>query len=187
MESTRVFRPDPRYRTQLAAGVLLVFLLVFAPWALLALIPEIGGAFAAWYLAANAVWVIIALLLVPSYVRSIRYELGDQELIVKRGIITQATDLVPYHMVTNVALRRGPVARALGLGTLKVHTAGYSANSTAEATIVGVANYEELRQAILTRLYGAEPKAAAIPTGSEQALLATLVDEVRGLRADLQR
>ena len=113
---------------------------------------------------------------------SISYELGAQELIVRRGIITKATDVVPYHMITNVALRRGPVARALGLGTLRVHTAGYSASSNAEATVSGMASYEELRQAIIQHLYTA-PRQPRTQPWARKANCWPRWWMVRGLRA----
>lgn len=185
-----VHRAQRRYRPQLIISILLVFVVFFAPWALLALAPEIAAKFALWYLAANAVWLVPALLWVGPYVRSIEYELGEHELIVRRGIITRSTDMVPYHMITNVALRRGPLARALGLGTLKVHTAGYSQSSASEATLSGVSNYEELREVLTGRVRGAEGAPAVVVaagTTPEQELLASLLEELRNLRADLKR
>jgi hypothetical protein len=190
MTNPRIYQPDPRYRTLLAINVLLVFLVFVAPFALIALAPEVGPGFLLWFLVGNALWIAVALILIGPYVRSIEYELGEQELIVRRGIITQATDLVPYHMITNVALRRGPVARTLGLGTLKVHTAGYSGTSNAEASVAGVANYEELREAIITRVraMGAQQPQGVTPLAdAERDPLLALLEEVRGLRTDLAR
>lgn len=185
MIERRIYHPAAEYGSLLVANVLLIFLVFLAPWALLALVPEIGPGFLPWYLGANALWIAIALVLIPRYVRSVSYELGEHELIVKRGIITRSIDLVPYHMITNVALRRGPIARALGMGTLKIHTAGYSQSSTAEATIAGIANYEELREAIIAAMRAAERPSTA-PTTSQEGLLQALLAEVRGLRADLK-
>jgi len=188
MSSQTIFRPDPRYRTLLVIGVLFVFLVFFAPFALIALAPGVGPAFLWWFLVGNALWIIVALLLVGPYVRSIAYELGERELIVRRGIITKSTDLVPYHMITNVALRRGIFARALGLGKLKIHTAGYSQSADAEATVAGVANYEALREAIIARMRAAGGQSPHAPTEApEPALLEALLGEVRGLRNDLKR
>ena len=159
MSTPRIYRPDPRYGILLAIGVLLVFLGCVAPFAFIALAPDIGPRLSA--LVPDRQRAVDRRRVHPDrpYVRSIEYELGERELIVRRGLLTKSTDLVPYHMITNVALRRGLFARALGLGKLKIHTAGYSQSTDAEATVAGVANYEELRAAIIARMRAASQTA----------------------------
>ncbi len=196
MSEPRIYRPDPRYKVVLVVNTLLVFLVFIAPFALLALAPGLGGTFLLWFLMGNAAWIAAALGIIRPYVRSIEYELGDHEVIVRRGIIVRSTDLVPYSMITNVTLRRGPVARALGLGTLNIHTAGFSQNAAAEARVVGVAEYDALREAIVCAMHSASASKAPLraagsqplvaPGAAEVELLGALLEEVRGLRADLK-
>jgi uncharacterized membrane protein YdbT with pleckstrin-like domain len=85
--------------------------------------------------------------------RSIEYEMGEEELVVRRGIITKSEATVPYRTVTNIDVKRGPLDRMLGISGLHIHTAGYSGQeSSAEATLVGLREYEgiltELRAAL---------------------------------------
>ncbi|NLG26305.1 MAG: PH domain-containing protein [Chloroflexi bacterium] len=185
-----VMRPSERLTLKYSLWVALIFLIGFAPYALLGLIPEAGWTFVAIYLAANAVWIIVALLLIPPYCRSIRYELGEEEVVVRRGILTRSEDVVPYRMVTNVTLKRGPLDRWLGLGTLRIHTAGFSQQATAECVLAGLDNYEQVREALMAavrRQRGAAMQAPETrPLGHDDVpeLLHGILDEVRALRGD---
>ena len=79
-----------------------------------------------------ALWVAIAvgvdrrssaIVLEPRRVRSIGYQLRDDDLLFRRGIMFQRFVAVPYGRMQLVDINRGPVARALGLAELKFVTA----------------------------------------------------------------
>lgn len=53
-----------------------------------------------------------------------RFEVRDEELFIRRGVITRVETLVPYVRVQHVDTRRGPVERTVGLGSVVVYTAG---------------------------------------------------------------
>jgi membrane protein YdbS with pleckstrin-like domain len=63
------------------------------------------------------------LLLIPRQVRSIGYAEREDDLLIRRGIFFQRTLVVPYGRMQYVDIAAGPVERALGLCTLKLHTA----------------------------------------------------------------
>ncbi|MFB6137476.1 MAG: PH domain-containing protein [Halobacteriaceae archaeon] len=52
------------------------------------------------------------------------YEVGEDTLVIERGVLTNVRTVVPYVRVQHVDTRRGPVARLLGLGRVVVYTAG---------------------------------------------------------------
>jgi len=188
-----VFRPSDKYRTHILANVSWIFVFCVLPFSLLALIPELGLTYLLWFLVANIAWLVPTFLLVPRYCQSIEYEFGAQDLLVRRGIITRSESMVPYRMVTNVEVKRGPIARALGIGTLKVHTAGYSQQTQAEAALNGLENWEEVRQQLLERIHMQQAAEGAsqigvpsLPTPNEEivALLREILEEIRRLHAE---
>lgn len=63
------------------------------------------------------------LVLIPRQVRAIGYAERDEDLLVRGGIFFQRTMAVPYGRMQYVDIAVGPVERALGLCTLKLHTA----------------------------------------------------------------
>ncbi|NLG51998.1 MAG: PH domain-containing protein [Chloroflexi bacterium] len=132
-----VFVPSDRLKIKYYLWVWITFVVFILPFVLLGFASGLGWGFVAFFLFANAIWIVIAHLLIAPYYRSISYELGEEDIIVRKGIITKTETMVPYRMVTNVSVKRGPMDRLLGMGTLEVHTAGYSQQAKAEADLPG--------------------------------------------------
>src|SRR5690606_977849 len=137
-----IFRPDRKYRQKLfmiAAVVGLLGLLVTLAVAIPVALSE-GGSSAlpiAVLIAVglNALYLIPWFLVIPAYYSSLVYEIQDDEVIVRVGVITRTVKHVPYRTVTNLEVQRDPVDRLLGLGTLKIQTAGMSGQTGAEETL----------------------------------------------------
>lgn len=192
MTVQRIVRPSVKLQTKYYLTMWICFVLFILPFVLIGLVPEAGLTYVAIFLAANVAWLLPAHLLIPPYFRSISYELTDQEIIVRKGIFTKSESVVPYHMVTNAALKRGPLDRWLGIGTVEVHTAGFSQQATPEAHLSGLQEYESLHQELLTALHRfrqgvaatkpAVPSGAALPQDSAQ-LLQAILEELKALRA----
>jgi len=58
--------------------------------------------------------------------RFVSLEIGDHDLVYKKGILFTRTVLVPYEKVTDARYSQGLLERIFGLGTLDVDTAGTS-------------------------------------------------------------
>ncbi|HET60025.1 MAG TPA: PH domain-containing protein [Chloroflexi bacterium] len=102
-----------------------------------------------WATIPNLVWAVPAFLLMFPLYKRYRYELMDDEIVVHSGYIVQKVAHVPYRMVTNIEIRRGLLDRWLGIGHLKIDTAGNSdPNQRPEARLMGLENvhtaYEEV-------------------------------------------
>jgi membrane protein YdbS with pleckstrin-like domain len=80
--------------------------------------------------AAFAVTSIITLALVPRRVRSIGYQLRDDDLLFRRGLLFQRFVSVPYGRMQLVDINRGPIARAVGLSELRFVTAAAATGVT---------------------------------------------------------
>ncbi|OFI39059.1 hypothetical protein BIU82_15535 [Arthrobacter sp. SW1] len=79
--------------------------------------------------AAMLVLALWRLVLIPRQVRAIGYAERDDDLLIRRGIFFQRTMVVPYGRMQYVDVAVGPVERALGLCTLKLHTASPGTNA----------------------------------------------------------
>ena len=97
--------------------------------------------------AAFAITFIIVLAFVPRRVRSIGYQLRDDDLLFRRGLLFQRFVAVPYGRMQLVDINRGPLARAVGLSELKFVTAAAATG----VTIPGLpaAEAEELRDQLV--------------------------------------
>lgn len=88
-----------------------------------------------------------------------QFEVRDEELYIRRGVITQVRTLVPYVRVQHVDSRRGPMDRALGLASVVVYTAG---SRGADVTIPGLTptRASELQERLRTLAIESEPEDA---------------------------
>jgi membrane protein YdbS with pleckstrin-like domain len=84
-----------------------------------------------WILVAAAVAITLTMLIVaPRRVRSIGYQLRDDDLLFRRGIMFHRVVSVPYGRMQLIDINRGPVARFLGLAELKFVTAAAATGVT---------------------------------------------------------
>jgi membrane protein YdbS with pleckstrin-like domain len=102
-----------------------------------------AGAF--WWIAPGAVIVVMLIVLafIPRRVRAIGYQLRDDDLLFRRGLLFQRFVSVPYGRMQLVDITRGPLSRALGLSDLRFVTAASSSGVIIPGLLV--ADAEELR------------------------------------------
>ena len=103
-----------------------------------------------WWRLLTAVVVVTTLVVcafLPRRVRAIGYQLRDDDLLLRKGILFLRVVAVPYGRMQLIDINRGPVVRALGLSDLKFVTAAASSS----VTIPGVpeADAEALRDRLV--------------------------------------
>ncbi|THJ65142.1 hypothetical protein E8P82_12565 [Arthrobacter echini] len=79
-----------------------------------------------------ALVLVIALwrgVLLPRQVAAIGYAERDDDLLVRQGVFFQRTMVVPYGRMQYVDIAVGPLQRAFGICTLKLHTASPATNA----------------------------------------------------------
>ena len=69
-------------------------------------------------------------LLLPRQVRAIGYAERNEDLLIRTGVFYQRTMVVPYGRMQYVDVAVGPIERAFGLCTLKMHTASPGTNAS---------------------------------------------------------
>jgi membrane protein YdbS with pleckstrin-like domain len=176
--SGKIFKPSQAFLHKMLFQSVLIFIIIW----LMAVLSFVGIAFMAatdptnpsateiisdlivpvnlWTVAANLVWLLPAVIVIPPYFKSIEYsvkaETGDTmpEIYSKRGIVTITRKHVPFRTITNISSRAGPFDRLFKIGSVHIETAGYSGPSQKgpEEKISGVVFYEEVRDFILKEL-----------------------------------
>ncbi|HDR74012.1 MAG TPA: PH domain-containing protein [Methanoculleus sp.] len=124
---------------------------------------------------------------IPLYYRTVVYRLSGDEISWRRGVWFRRTGIVPYSRITNVDIVQGPVMRRFGISSLKIQTAGYSAQAQAELSLEGIEEPEELREVIMEFVRGT--KNAGDATGMEgepRSTDAALLAEVKAIRELLE-
>ncbi len=175
------FKPAEQFRKLYFIYLILTILFGILTWYLPILL------FAPFMIIIGFLIPILAILIfiiywIPKYYNSMLYKLTEDEIIWRRGVWFKKTGVVPYNRITNVDINQGPISRMLGIASLKIQTAGYSApsggfGSLAEIKIEGIEEFEELREFIMGFVRGRRP--VAVETYEEDTNLKILNELVR--------
>lgn len=126
------------------------------PWLIIPLLVFAG---LAWWL---SLWfwigagVMLALLawqiwLIPAQVRLLGWQETEDELLITKGRMWHTFTVVPYGRIQFVDVTAGPVERALGMKTLKLHTASASTDATVQGLPAETADQLRDRLAVQAR------------------------------------
>ena len=185
------FKPALQFRTLYYIYAVLTIVLSVFPW----YIPvAVFAPFAATYYTTIVVAIIVLPILalvmywIPRYYNTILYTFSDTEIEWRRGVWFKKTGIVPYNRITNVDVEQGPISRKLGIASLKIQTAGYSAPSGAggvsEMKVLGVEQFEELRDVIMGFVRGKKP--IAVET-YEEDVSSRILEELIKIRKVLEK
>lgn len=141
-----------------------------------------------------------AFVLLPLYFRyrTLRYEVDDEGITARWGILFRKEISLTYSRIQDIHLASNVLERWLGLARIQVQTA--SGSSAAEMMIQGMREYGAIRDFLYSRMRGARegsPHAARAAAGTAPAGLAApvaaeltqalheITAELRALRAEL--
>jgi len=185
------FMANPAYKTLFYIYLIVIFILAFAWWyALLLIFVPIP----LWIIGIIAVPFLFvfgfAAYWIPKYYNTLLYKLTVNEMVWRRGVWFRKTGIVPYNRITNIDIEQGPVSRKLGIGSLKIQTAGYSGagggkGHPAEIRIEGVVHFEELREFIMGFVHG--KRQAGLATGVYENTEDRVLQELVKIRKLLER
>lgn len=123
------------------------------------------------------------------YYKSITYRLTSDEVVVERGVWWRIKSTVPYARVMSVEVVQGPISRRLGIATVDIYTAGYTGvaggtagpkSRRAEASLIHISNYSEVREKILSLVRGR-------PLFGVSGFTADMLSELRRIRELLEK
>ncbi len=198
---TKIFRPSPRYLTKLRVIITIVAGLVFLGGILLGLIISLdrsegigGGTLTIFIITVlDVAWWLPVMLATAPYYNSLSYEIQDDEVIMRVGIVTKSVKHVPYRTVTNITIKRGILDRLFGLGTLNIQTAGMSGTTGAEESLEGLDNVQKVYDMVATELRrfrgSMTPTAADVeiePVTAPAETLGAILTEIRAIRQSLE-
>ena len=120
---------------------------------------------------------------------SFTYELGPGEFIIRQGVFTRESVVIPYERIQNINTRRTLLERFLGLASLVIDTAGTNPNA-AEGLLPGVSNKDALISEIMGRVEkekarGGRPFEAAGASRPQSGALGEDLPSERQLLADI--
>jgi len=100
---------------------------------------------------------------------SLKCELNERTLVVKRGIFFQVEKTIPLDKIQDLTVKEGPLLRWLGLRSLKIETAGQGTPGASEADLVGIVDPIDFRDQVLRQRDSMSAVPALQPSSDEGA------------------
>jgi putative membrane protein len=155
-------RPDKKLITKgwLTLITLTFVIVIFA--GLLHIIPALDSSvdfsqfsFYLWrivFLAIILMWIITAPIMIL-WIKNLSYFIESDKIVINKGILTKINQNIPFRMVTDFMLERTLYDRWLGIGSIKIQTAGQSQNQTGyEGKLAGLINWNKLHEKLRSDL-----------------------------------
>ena len=194
------FAADKKLKKVFQAYLLIVVLFGFIWW----MFPVVAFAFLADVSVGIAVAlssfvpliiaIAIVLYWIPRFYSSLKYVLDDDDVTVTKGVWWKTKSVVPYNRITNINIYQGPISRHFGLAKLAIQTAGFSGVSssghkTAEAELIGIRNFEETKNVIVSLVRGMKPQAVEAEAEVEppKHLNGQILEELRRIRKAVEK
>ena len=130
------------------------------------------------------------LALVPLFFKyeTIRYRFDEEGVSMRWGILFRREISLTYARIQDIHLSSNFIERWLGLGKVQIQTA--SGSSSAEMTIEGLKNFEEIRDFLYLRMRGARDHRAPEPTAESatdlETVLRAVAAELRAIRLEME-
>jgi putative membrane protein len=132
-------------------------------------------------------FVLMPLVFIPLYFKykTLTYHFDARGIRASWGILFHREIFLTYARIQDIHLKRGLLERWLGIGTVEVQTA--SGSSSAELSIVGLEEYELLRDFLYSRMRGRHAEDEGVASKDEALVALTAIrDELRAVREALE-
>lgn len=137
-------------------------------------------------LAANVAFPFVFVPLLCRYL-TLRYRFDKEGVSVAHGLLWRKETYLTYARIQDIHVSRNVFERWLGLGAVEIQTA--SGSSSAEESIVGVREFNEIRNFLYARMRGHELKLqgeASIPPAPIDEMLKGIREELQAIREQLE-
>lgn len=116
-----------------------------------------------------AMW-IIGYPLLYLWIRNLEYVIHDDRVAVHKGILTKTKQNIPFRAITDFALVRTLYDRFLGIGSIKIQTAGQhmSSGSRYEGSLPGLIDFENLHAELRDKIKSLHPSSGPLATSDTE-------------------
>ena len=188
-------RPDKLYFKKYGYFLLLVTLIgyiFFTPFCLFILGEKDSGSLV--LILGSIGWLVLCFFILffsKLWINNLSYIIKDSSITIYKGIFTKIEQNIPNSKVTDFVLYRDLLDRFLGLGSIKVQTAGASGESGFEGVLNGILNYEEVHKNLRNKLVNIQtstPNRSAENTNvSDNRVLDDILAELKDINKKINK
>jgi putative membrane protein len=136
---------------------------------------------------------IIPYPIVRLWIRNLEYIIREDRITIHKGILTKTKQNIPLRSVTDFALSRTIYDRVLGIGSIRIQTAGQSQTASGyEGCLTGLLDYESLHNELREKLSVLHPGSGPLTTEDSTRepgdnLLGQILDELKKIRQNTEK
>jgi uncharacterized membrane protein YdbT with pleckstrin-like domain len=148
-----------------------------------------------WIIAVIAILVmwLIAYPIAKLWIRNLAYLIQEDRVTIHKGILTKTRQNIPYRSVTDFILQRTLYDRLLGIGSIRIQTAGQSQSPTGyEGNMAGLVEYEKLHNLLREKLRLLHPISESLTTSETvekpvEQILEQMLHELKAIRKNTEK
>ena len=130
-------------------------------------------------------WAISAPI-VALWIRNLAYVIEEDRITIYKGILTKIQQNIPYRAITDFMLHRSLYDRFLGIGAIRIQTAGQSQTVTGyEGQLAGLIQWDDLLQQLREKVKRLHPVAESVTVAEPVAQLVS-DDRLQQILLELQ-
>ena len=141
----------------------------------------------------NFIMWIISYPIVQLWIKNLKYIIHEDRVTIHKGILTKTQQNIPFRSVTDFALIRTIYDRILGIGSIKIQTAGQSKSpSQYEGSLSGLLDYETLYADLRKKIKFLHPVSDSVTTSepvkqSDDNILEQILKELKEIRRNIEK
>lgn len=130
--------------------------------------------------------------IVQLWIKNLEYIIRKDRVTIHKGILTKTQQNIPYRSITDFALKRGPYDRIIGIGSIKIQTAGQSHQPSGyEGSLSGLLDYETLHTELREKMKILHPVSDSLTTSepvnkSDDNILGQILEEIKKISQSIE-
>ena len=198
MEET--VKPDRKYFIKSLLILLTISVFVFVTVSIIHLIiyltdGEPGVPLILWLVSVGSVLImwIVSYPIIKLWIKNLSYTIRGDRVTIQKGILTKTQQNIPYRSVTDFILQRSLYDRFLGIGSIKIQTAGQTQSPSGyEGNIAGLIEYEKWHHQLREKVKSLHPVSESLTTSepvpkSTTQLLEHILVELKEIRKQINK
>ena len=136
---------------------------------------------------------VISVPIIILWIRNLAYHIQDDRISIHKGILTKVQKNIPYRAITDFMLHRSLYDRFLGIGSIRIQTAGQSQTATGyEGSLSGLIDYDTLHTELRKKIKMLHPISESITTHeignkSDEKVLIQILEELKEIRRNTEK
>jgi len=189
------FKPDKKYFTkvlyiQFTISIALIIIMSIIHLIILVAEGNLEAAYIVWFIGILCLFLmwLFSTLIAHLWIKNLEYIVHDDRVNIHLGILTKTKKNIPFRAITDFVLERTLYDRLLGIGSIKIQTAGQSHQPSGyEGKLGGLVEYDKWHSELKEKVRSLHPVSESVTTSetgkiSDANILKQILEELKEIR-----